>query len=304
MTLIISLANPYYCIHLSDRRISRNQQPLDDETNKATLLTCESGRFAVGFTGLAYIDSFKTQEWLLKSLSDVVDPDYSITGMLERLRIKATHDFRTIPVLKRLPASQQRLSVLFSGFLRGYISAFLSVLLSNYEDETGKEAPEAWEEFKIYGYLPQLGRPFARVQAIGECSALADTHVTTLLNLLKRHLPPDALIHKGVEIIREAASSSKSRNSIGKQVSSILVPANLSIPHSLRYHTSQNQTTIYTPAMATFTRTRGITTEVQMQISGEGGLAEIPFPRIAPKAPCPCGSGKRYKHCHGIPELQ
>jgi preprotein translocase subunit SecA len=28
----------------------------------------------------------------------------------------------------------------------------------------------------------------------------------------------------------------------------------------------------------------------------EGGVAEAPISR---NAPCPCGSGKKYKHCHG-----
>jgi preprotein translocase subunit SecA len=28
----------------------------------------------------------------------------------------------------------------------------------------------------------------------------------------------------------------------------------------------------------------------------EGGVAETPVSR---NAPCPCGSGKKYKHCHG-----
>jgi preprotein translocase subunit SecA len=29
---------------------------------------------------------------------------------------------------------------------------------------------------------------------------------------------------------------------------------------------------------------------------GEGGVVEAPISR---NAPCPCGSGKKYKHCHG-----
>jgi len=31
---------------------------------------------------------------------------------------------------------------------------------------------------------------------------------------------------------------------------------------------------------------------------GEAGVAEAPISR---NAPCPCGSGKKYKHCHGQP---
>jgi preprotein translocase subunit SecA len=32
------------------------------------------------------------------------------------------------------------------------------------------------------------------------------------------------------------------------------------------------------------------------QRDAEGGVVETPFSR---NAPCPCGSGKKYKHCHG-----
>jgi len=32
------------------------------------------------------------------------------------------------------------------------------------------------------------------------------------------------------------------------------------------------------------------------QRDGEGGVVEAPLSR---NAPCPCGSGKKYKHCHG-----
>lgn len=26
-----------------------------------------------------------------------------------------------------------------------------------------------------------------------------------------------------------------------------------------------------------------------------------PVPKVGPNAPCPCGSGKKYKKCHGMP---
>ena len=35
---------------------------------------------------------------------------------------------------------------------------------------------------------------------------------------------------------------------------------------------------------------------IRSQREGEGGVVEAPISR---NAPCPCGSGKKYKHCHG-----
>jgi preprotein translocase subunit SecA len=34
----------------------------------------------------------------------------------------------------------------------------------------------------------------------------------------------------------------------------------------------------------------------QLPMGDEGGVVEAPVSR---NAPCPCGSGKKYKHCHG-----
>jgi preprotein translocase subunit SecA len=35
-----------------------------------------------------------------------------------------------------------------------------------------------------------------------------------------------------------------------------------------------------------------------MPRDADGNVAEAPISR---NAPCPCGSGKKYKHCHGQP---
>jgi preprotein translocase subunit SecA len=37
----------------------------------------------------------------------------------------------------------------------------------------------------------------------------------------------------------------------------------------------------------------------QRPVAAAAGLAAGGMPRVGRNDPCPCGSGKKYKHCHG-----
>jgi len=304
VTLIIALSNQDYCMHLSDRRISRNGKALSDETNKATILYCASGRFVVGFTGLAFYGSFKTQEWLLNSLTEVAPPDYHIFGIVEKLKAKSTHDFATKRELRGLPKYAKRLSILFTGFAHFVQPTFTSVLLTNYDDcRTNIEHPEAWDEFQTFWLDNKTENPF--VWCIGNHLGLNQTHLSALMELLKKRPPALALIHKGMEIIREAAAHRKSENSVGKQITSVILPADSRESHISRYHTNTVSTSIYVPSIINLTRERQIAImSAEIQVGNDQGPVPIAFPRLGRNVPCACGSGKKYKHCHGRLELQ
>jgi preprotein translocase subunit SecA len=38
----------------------------------------------------------------------------------------------------------------------------------------------------------------------------------------------------------------------------------------------------------------------QMAEGMEGGVAVEDMPKVSRNSPCPCGSGRKYKHCHGV----
>ena len=92
MTLILTLGNNDQMIQISDRRLSSNGKLIDDESNKCGVLFCKKARTAFGYTGLAQWKSFNTQKWLLKALHDSAQPDYSMGGILKRLKLNATSD--------------------------------------------------------------------------------------------------------------------------------------------------------------------------------------------------------------------
>lgn len=62
MTLILGLGNREQFIQISDRRLTSNGLPQDDESNKAGMLICANGRLAFGFTGLGRAGTFETQK--------------------------------------------------------------------------------------------------------------------------------------------------------------------------------------------------------------------------------------------------
>jgi hypothetical protein len=48
MTLIVGLMSRDYAVQVSDRRLSSDGAPVDDESNKAVILTCANARLIVG----------------------------------------------------------------------------------------------------------------------------------------------------------------------------------------------------------------------------------------------------------------
>ena len=117
MTLILTLGNQEQFIQLSDRRLTSNGRLVDDESNKSGIFLCKDARHVFGFTGLARTGNFETKKWLFDALWDCSPPDYEISKIIQRLKVRATQDFKSIPALKRLKAKDKRLSVMFSGYL-------------------------------------------------------------------------------------------------------------------------------------------------------------------------------------------
>src|SRR5947207_1064784 len=102
MTFILALGNREQFIQISDRRLSWDGIPKDEEFNKAGVLLCKDARHIFGFAGLAEVKGFSTRRWLLNSLFDCSAPDYQVNKIMNRLKLKATRDFNSLPSLKNL----------------------------------------------------------------------------------------------------------------------------------------------------------------------------------------------------------
>lgn len=301
MTLIIALGNSEQVIQISDRRLSSNGRLVDDESGKAGQLTCRNGRFAFGATGLARYGGFSTREWLLDALLEAGSPDYEMAGILGRLTERATSEFAQNRVLRSAPSAAKRLSVMFSGYLYHRdppLAAF--AILTNFQDfESGLDQPEAWDEFRLIRWSEK--RPFdgepTLVQRVGNWQAMTGDDEMVLRGLLEARKPARAIIGKAVEVMAEIADRPAANGTIGKQLTTICIPRNLEDPIESSYFTSINRSVIVGAdgAWLMADDKRLVWKDPQLEIGGK----VVAVPKVGRNQPCPCGSGRKYKHCHG-----
>jgi hypothetical protein len=308
MSLILTLGNREQVIQVSDRRVTVNgllQDDDSDESNKCGVINCKGGRLAYGFTGLAKSSKFETREWLPDALLDSGPPDYSALGITNRLKDRATRDFQNRPEIKSLQPGQKRLSVLISGYLYNRSPPYLVyALLTNFVELNGAENSEAWDHFKCH-YWSECS-PFQEnltlVRTVGFWSAIKDNELAVLRKLLEERRPVEAILGKALEVMRVAADRQEAKGTIGKQLSSIVLPSD---PFSLwtgTYHSEKLTHKVYLPdaIILESDKRRKYARDVCIEsINPNTSLLPLRTSKIPKNSPCPCGSGKKFKKCHG-----
>jgi len=307
MTLILTLGNADQVIQVSDRRLSWNGQLKEDESSKAGLLTCLNARLAFGFTGIARMGSFCTRDWLLQALMDSMPPDCTAANVLERLRLRASETFRLDPSLCKSPRKDRRLSIMFSGYLYHHeppLQAF--AILTNYQNfQTGQDEAEAWDEFSPpnfwYEKRPADGEP-TFIQYVGNWRAITPQDRAAFRELLEARKPAQAIIGKAIELVRQMSDRPAAGNTIGKQLSAIQIPRDPKLSTASGYHSIVNGYVTYLPDFVAMTPS-GIWGTKDARLIKVGGLDASPsvVPKVGRNQPCPCGSKKKYKYCHGRP---
>jgi hypothetical protein len=305
MTLILGLANQQQVVLISDRRLLCDGKVVEDESNKAATLNLQDARLAVAFTGLAQTGTFLTRRWLLEALLKSADPDHRMEPTIKRFCDRATRDFAKIVARKK---SDKCLTVVLAGYCYNEATPRCYYwLVSNFEgltDELGILA-EPLDEFRIHWCREK--RPSEEssslIFAAGTYIALSQHHIHSLRTLLQENKRASALVGKGVEVLRAVAMSPLSKNHVGKQCTSIVLPSSPDASCSLEYHSDTLKTRVFAPSTiearggghATF-----IIDSPEIEIRDPSGRSSIlVVPKVGPNHPCPCGSGKKYKKCCG-----
>lgn len=301
MTLILTLGNSQQVVQVSDRRLSSNGQLVDDESSKAGILTCRDARLAFGFTGLALFGDFSTREWLLDALYQTASPDYLAGPMLDRLTSRATDEFSNAAALRTVPPKDKRLSVMFSGYLDSHNPPLaVCAILTNYQDfETGLDDKAAWRQFKLTRWSqirPGEGEP-THIQRIGSWLAMHEEDEQALRSMLEARKPSRAIIGKAVKFVREMADRPEAGGTIGKQLSVIRVPRERTETVESSYFTSTTRDVSIGAdgAWLMADDKRLVWKDPEIKIEGRA----VAVPKVGRNHPCPCGSGKKYKRCHG-----
>ena len=75
MTLIIARASPTGALMVSDRRVTTSGILFDPDANKTILFADRNAVVAIGYTGMAYIGSLPTDQWLASALTGLNFPE-------------------------------------------------------------------------------------------------------------------------------------------------------------------------------------------------------------------------------------
>ena len=307
MTLVLALANSRYAVQLSDRRLSWGGTPVTEQANKATIVVCANARLALGMAGIAHVGAFNTDDWIINTLSDYTGSRFDGGSIFQWFSERVTEEFARNPDLLSLTPSQRRLSVMLTGYLGAGSSALLAnALVTNYQDaETLRDSADAWDKFRTYFSVQKEGSANPTlIQRIGAWQAMKDEDELPLRALLEADPPPPTLVGAGVGYIRSIADRPAAGGTIGKSVSSIVISRDGAQPIAeMHYHEGVDAiTSVNYVLLLPDQRFAAKQMEIRRVDAKVGEKSFIP--KVGRNKPCPCGTGKKYKKCHGDPTRQ
>lgn len=315
MTLALAGGNLDYTVVLADRRLTSAGSPVDEEFQKLVAFSSPTARMAVAFAGLAtapgLLMNFVLPECLVEAAKDGQQPEDVVEGAARRLEAR----FASLP--SSVTDAVRQTAVLFAGYryeTNGRQEIFVRSVANYRRGATGTQP------FRV-DTIPDSER-YNYMSAVGASHALADADMEALGDLINGAKPPHAVVGKAVEVVRAASRSIAAENLIGGQLLSLVVPADRSRPMAGAYHTEFPSDTVFFPSSVDVDAhgeglvvmqpsiTSGALTERQIRDNYRRALSGKPrdttqrfppiaIPKIGRNAPCPCGSGQKYKRCHG-----
>lgn len=304
MTLVLAgLAAPCSLV-LSDRRLSMSGSEPDDEYNKMTVLFTADAKVVIAFTGLAKWRDFDTCDFIGATLVHTADSERTLVLMRDRL-IDALQDR-----LRQLPLKPQdkRLSIVVTGFeyaeddpTSEYMHA-TGVLwrISNFQHEQSI-SDAANSTFEIEDIAPRMtdsSHAYAFLTA-GTTVGLIPEQVAKLEALLEERRPPHALAAKALEIGAEAARSPKSNQAIGSSWSVAAIPLEPGAPIWVQYYADSPRIQHFNPNFIDASAGEQPVIAINNMMIETRQPHALAFPGTPRNAPCPCGSDRKYKRCHG-----
>jgi hypothetical protein len=220
-----------------------------------------------------------------------------IGNILERVRDCATRDIAKIRVQK---AKDRQLSIALAGYLyseeppRGFLA-----LLSNFERWGARVNGDPLPEFELHTVREKRPLDFepATIGILGAGEAVEHSDVERLSALLEERAPAKRLVAEAVQVIRRAARSPRGKGIVGERCFSIVVPRDPEAEPVAENHFDAPSNRIYGFPRAIATPELALAFG-EPSLTSDSANAEW-VPRVGRNKPCPCGSGKKYKHCHG-----
>lgn len=286
MTLIIAVANEQYAVLASDRRLTRpDGTVVDEETCKMTAFVCKDAKVMIAYTGLATTGTGSTGDWVVDVLSEASEGHQSIYDVLESIKGVANAQYTK---LSSAVGCEFRLKLVIAGFVFS----------------EGTVEPKVWRvsnfhgapSFTLYSAGPIKDAGF--IELGGTTAGVSQSDRLEIQRLLAQKKSPHGIEMKLVNVVRKAANSSKSLNSVGKQINSCLLASSTDSPFIATYHSNISLNTMYSinSVLATSDGKPFVMKDGTLQVGYE--CPPVSLPKVNSGRLCPCGSGMKYKHCH------
>ena len=128
--------------------------------------------------------------------------------------------------------------------------------------------------------------------------AVSGQDISDLKTLLRDRKPARAIIGKAVKLFHEIADRPAAGNTIGKQLSIIRIPRDQHRIVESGYYSNVDSYTSYTHDAVLLRPERSWAIK-NPTLRKAAGSSPLVGPKVGRNVPCPCKSGKKYKHCHG-----
>ncbi|MFP9137915.1 SEC-C metal-binding domain-containing protein [Devosia sp. XGJD_8] len=292
MTLILTAITPDFAVMASDRRLSTSQGVVTDESGKAGVIHTDDGTAIYAFTGLAELGSFRAKEWIQQALMEASD------GTLN----ETLYGFAGIAQKKfaNLAYYGQGITLAVAGF-SDVVGPFMGTV-SNLEDVAGSFLPRPTKEFQTRIRIsPNLSTvDFSGVMAngINQTEYLVELHELNALILAES--PHYAVEQKAAHLVRKLADDPRTGGTVGKNLMVSTLhrppPGRLPVP-SATYMPFGEADRIHMLDTVNL-RTTGpkiAFRDIEM-VFDEGQRIG---PKLGRNDKCHCGSGNKFKHCHG-----
>lgn len=296
MTLIVAVANADQIIQVSDRRLTCNTRLVDEAANKAGHAICDDASFLYSFTGLAKAANHLTSRWLPEALHDAARKGHCFHEIAVAFAEEATQYFQATPGIRGLPAVSQRLTVMFTGYRSdGHI---VSALISNFQDFTNFiNYPAANRVFSSYvesSIVPAAENPTV-IQVVGQFGAFTRGDESQLRLMLAQRAPAEGIRQKAIAIVQDLSDRPASSGTVGKRLSTARLNRVAPLAPVVGYSSD-----VVENGMPLIDQVNLCTDAPQFVIADckINAPSLVVFPRVHRNAPCPCGSSKKYKHCH------
>jgi hypothetical protein len=232
MTLVITAATSKFVAQVSDRRLTYPDGRIyDDEANKVVVLQCRTAKLSMAYTGLGYIGSVRTDEWLVDVLTHGRAGHKPLEGVIDLLTDSATNEVAGLSS----PPENKRLTFVLAGWYLAAKDVLRPVVwsISNCEGGRWEPLPTPKPAFEARFARQGEGADPRRVVffAVHGCEQAFDQACSRRLGKVKRALlgvrDGHQIVGHLVSLVRAAASHPLGEQWIGRNCMSVVLAHDL-----------------------------------------------------------------------------